>query len=202
MFECFVLANSCSPQKIDISVRIHKAFGGDDASILLTEDGRILVCGSNNFCKIGFPSSCRKLHTFCFLNNIEEEVEEVNLNSESTVLLCKNGYVIMMGKCGNWVYSSPQKIFLPYTNLSVSIHAYKSVCLNVNKLLQTIGLGENFLAFGTEKLVNMTYFGDEGILSQQCSEKSVRIHSRTIPVTICLKIFNFLRVYCAQASQS
>lgn len=78
-----------------------------------------MVCGSNSFCKIGFPSSCKKFSTFRFLRNIEGNPVDVTLNKDSTVLLCENGFVVVMGKCGNRVYTHPQKIVLPYTNIHV-----------------------------------------------------------------------------------
>lgn len=93
-----------------------------DASALLLNNGRILICGSNSFCKIGFPASCKRLRTFRTLHVAEEKIIDVGLNSESTVLLCENGDVVIMGKCGNKLYTHPQKIFLPYANLCVGTY--------------------------------------------------------------------------------
>lgn len=173
-FKSYIGRKSCSPREVFTSSKVSKAFGGEDVSVLLLKDGRVLVCGSNSFCKIGFPSSCKKLSTFRILRNIEENAVDVTLNKDSTVFLCENAFVVVMGKCGNKVYTHPQKIFLPYTSLYVGgVTVTTKTRVNL-KLFQTISLGNNFLAFGTDKLVNMIYFNEHGLGSFD-SEKLVSL---------------------------
>lgn len=112
---------SCNkPREVFLPAKVYLCFGGEDASLLLLKDGKILVCGSNAFCKLGFSSNCKKLCTFRVLNGFQENVIDVGLSSSSTVMLCESGDVILMGKCGSRIYTRPQRISLLYANLYVS----------------------------------------------------------------------------------
>lgn len=99
-------------------VKVKDVFSGENESVLLTQNGQILVSGLNNYCKLGV-SDQEKVTLFTPIL-IKEKIKFVSIGVNHTVMLTENGVIIALGRNseaqlgkGNFVnYTQPQTIKL------------------------------------------------------------------------------------------
>lgn len=88
---------SCTPKCIDFKYKIDQIYAGYHNSAILTNDGRVFVCGSNDCNKLGLDES-DTVATFVLLENIPEKVTHIHLGVYHMAMVTENGNVICTGR--------------------------------------------------------------------------------------------------------